>query len=230
MDSSNRVEDLDLPQYSQNHDRNDLITIQDQSASGRMVLTSHEPPNRIYSSHNRSETEQNQVQYHAYSPLTLLQYGQPDPFASFAIAISSHVNFLMIHCRDIELPSIYRSASNPQGLYTTERWSSVVDSLEHPYTAYAHLTRVAATIPSSSSPESAARDLTAQLRSRAVSLLRRKITELDGIRDYRVFTAIDSMLRAEMYSDNAVEARFHAKILAHMLQNGLVAVAPWQAQ
>lgn len=233
VDAPNSTEGVDRHQSgheSLDYSRHDLTKNQDHSADGSIFPQTQERPARSYTSYGRSESEQARLDHHAYGPLTLLQKGQSDPFSSFSIAISAHVNFLMTYCRDVELPSIYRSTSNPQGIYSKEKWSSVVASLEQPYTAYAHLTRVAATIPSSSSSKSAARGLTAQIRSRAVSLLRRKIGEREAIRDNRVFTAINSMLRAEMYSDNVVEAQFHAKILAHMLQSGLVAVSVWQAQ
>lgn len=130
----------------------------------------------------------------------------------------------MTYCREVELPSVHRDGTNPKGLYTADEWATIVSNFEEPYSAYAHLTRVASAIPVASDSKSDLALTALTFRGKVVSLLREKMAEKDAMRDGRVFGAIASMLHAEMYNSNVAGALFHAKMLAHMLQSGAVTV------
>jgi hypothetical protein len=128
----------------------------------------------------------------------------------------------MTYCREVELPSMHRDGTNPKGLYTAGEWATIVSNFEEPYSAYAHLMRVASAIPVASDSKSDLAVTSFTFRGKAVSLLQEKMAEKDAMRDDHVFGAILSMLHAEMYNSNVTGALFHAKMLAHMLQSGTV--------
>lgn len=132
----------------------------------------------------------------------------------------------MTYCREVELPSIHRDGTNPNGHFSTEEWSSIVGHFQEPYAGYALLTRIASAIPVETDRKSDLAVTAMTFRGKVVSLLRDKIAEEGAMGDARVFGAIASMLHAEMYNNNVTGALFHAKMMAHMLQSGTVAVNP----
>jgi hypothetical protein len=164
------------------------------------------------------------VQQYVCGPVTILKEGQSDPFSAFAIPIDSKVNLLMTYCREVELPSVHRDGTNPKGLYTPDEWATIISLFEEPYSAYAHLTRVASAMPVTLDTKSDLAVTALTFRGKVMSLLREKMAGKDAMRNHRVFGAIASMLHAEMYNSNVTGALFHAKMLAHMLQSGAVKV------
>lgn len=128
----------------------------------------------------------------------------------------------MAYCREVELPSVHRDSTNPKGVYSAEIWSSILDHFKEPYSAYAHLTRVASAIPVEANEKSELAITALTFRGKVISLLGKKLAEEDALRNEGVFGAISSMLRAEMYTNNVNGALFHAKMLAHMVESGAV--------
>ena len=130
----------------------------------------------------------------------------------------------MTYCREVELPSSYRNTVNTKGLCPAEAWASVVDLLKEPHTAYAHLTRLASAIPSTPDTTADLAIAATTFRGKVISLLRQKIVEEDVVQNESVFRAIASMLQAETYGNNSIGASIHARMLAHMVQSGSIAV------
>ena len=156
--------------------------------------------------------------------LTVLREGQSDPFHAFAIPIDCKVNLLMTYCREFELPSITGGANNMTRRVNPEDWSQCVAQLTDSCSAYAHLTRAASAMssdPSQGTTGTARQALV--FRGKAVALLRKKLANVEALRNDLVFGSVMSMLLVELYTCNLDAALSHSKMIAHMLQNeGLV--------
>lgn len=160
-------------------------------------------------------------------PLTILRKGNSDPFQAFAIPIDARVAYMMTYTKDLYLPGVYRDGNSPEiRAAGAQEMAEMVSFLHDETTAYCHLARIVAAMPKSSTgPDFVSQSLIFKVKG--VASLRKRLLNSDALKDPRTSTSILLFLTAELYEGNLEAAAFHAKMIAHLLQEGIIPVDFW---
>lgn len=153
--------------------------------------------------------------------------GNSDPFGVFAIPIDSKVNALMKYTRDVYLPGIQGDLNNPGSPAVQREWAECVTFLQDECLAFAHLARIASIVASDAdllvrNPTFKTQALV--LKSKTMTILQHRLVE--SLHDARAYNTILMLLNAELYTRNLDAAKYHAAVLARLLQTRSVKTDP----
>jgi hypothetical protein len=160
-------------------------------------------------------------------PQSILTMGNSDPFHAFAIPVDAGVAHVMTYTSDVYLPGIYRHHNlSDQRAANSQAFDEITAFLHDECTAYAHLARIVAVMPGNSAKPGST-SLSVMYKNKVLLTLRKRLMHPDSLRDPKIPAAILLFLTAELYDGNLEASSFHARILAHILETGLVDMNLW---
>lgn len=160
-------------------------------------------------------------------PQTILGKGNSDPFHAFAVPIDARVAHVMAYTSDLYLPGIYRHHNlADRKAASTQAFNEIIAFLHDECTAYPHLARIVAVMPRGSA-ESISTSQSVMFKTKGLISLRKRLMSPDSLFDPKTSASVLLFLTAELYDGNLEAASFHARILAHILQTGVLPVDFW---
>jgi hypothetical protein len=158
---------------------------------------------------------------------TILGMGNSDPFHVFAIPIDAKVAQVMTYTSDLYLPGIYKHHKlSDRNTASFQAFKEIIAFLHDEYTAYPHLARIAAVMHKSSAESSSVSE-SVKYKTEGIAALRKRLICPSSLLDPKTPTAVLLFLTAELYDGNLEAALVHARILAHILENGTFAIDFW---
>ncbi|KAK5057584.1 hypothetical protein LTR84_011584 [Exophiala bonariae] len=157
-----------------------------------------------------------------FSPLTILQHGNSDPFSVFSVEITPQVNSMLSFYRtDILTALCHVDLTNGfTNDIVDKTWQTQVESLKDPGHSYA-LVASAAAVASRTATTSHYLDYAAACRLKSIHYLKGKLAAPDSFLNFASMEHINSACEAEIYVGNMTGARAHMRWLRRQFEKFL---------